>query len=497
MSAAAPSAVVDRAAAVEIAGLSYAFPGRDRPTLVDVDLSLAEGTFTVVAGPTGSGKSTLLRAVAGLIPHLSRGRMAGSVRWFGCDSRGLGAAARAAHVGFVSQSPDDQLCTTTVGAELAFGLENLNLPADEISRRIHAVADRFRLAEHLDRPTVQLSGGMKQRLVLAAAMAMRPRVLVCDEPLSQLDPTAAGEFLDELDRLRQGGLTIVMAEHRLDDAARLADRIVFLECGRLAGARDEASESPRRPARLASVGNSAGRSGETFLRIEGLAFRFPNSQTSVWSDLSFDIRRGERIALVGPNGGGKSTLLSILAGLLRPTAGRLAWSSGSPRLPATLVPQRADLTLFERTVADELAYGPRQAGLAPAIVAERVDAVAPLFGLADLRSELPQALSQGQQVRTALAAAVATAPRLLLLDEPTTGQDGPTMRRMMAVVRASIGSPGGPEALVFSTHDLAIAAEFADRVLLVADGRLLADGSPADVLGNIELLTDARLRRRP
>jgi energy-coupling factor transport system ATP-binding protein len=155
------------------------------------------------------------------------------------------------------------------------------------------------------------------------------------------------------------------------------------------------------------------------------------------------------------------------------------------------------LTLFERTVADELAYGPRQAGLRPSTVAERVDAVAPLFGLADLRDELPQALSRGQQVRTALAAAVATAPRLLLLDEPTTGQDGPTMRRMMSVVRTAVGSPGGPDALLFSTHDLAIAAEFADRVLLVAKGRLLADGPPAAVLANSELLAAARLRREP
>ena len=492
MTATAASAVVDPGAAVEVTRLSYTFPGRDRPTLVDIDLSLAEGSFTVVAGPTGSGKSTLLRAVAGLIPHLARGRMAGSVRWFGADTRGLGAALRAAHVGFVGQSPDDQLCTTTVGAELAFGLENLNLEPDEIGRRITAAAERFGLGEHLRRPTAQLSGGMKQRLVLAAAMAMHPRVLVCDEPLSQLDPAAAGEFLDELDRLHQAGLTIVLAEHRLDDAARLADRVVWLEGGRVAD-----GPPAHHAARPATVRNSAVGGGEPVLRIEGLAFRFPEARAPVWSDLSLEIRRGERIALVGPNGSGKSTLLAILAGLLRPSAGRLTWSGASRGLPATLVPQRAELTLFQPTVADELAYGPRQAGLAPAVVAERVDAVAPLFGLAELRGELPQALSQGQQVRTALAAAVATAPRLLLLDEPTTGQDGPTMRRMMGVVRASIGSPGGPEALVFSTHDLAIAGEFADRVLLVADGRLLADGPTADVLGNLELLAAARLRRGP
>jgi energy-coupling factor transporter ATP-binding protein EcfA2 len=231
------------------------------------------------------------------------------------------------------------------------------------------------------------------------------------------------------------------------------------------------------------------------LRIEGLGFQYPEARSPVWSDLSFEIRPGERIALVGPNGGGKSTLLSILAGLLRPTTGRQTWSNGSRRLAATLVPQRADLTLFERTVADELAFGPRQAGLTAAIVAERVEAVAPLFGLADLLHELPQALSLGQQVRTALAAAVATAPRLLLLDEPTTGQDGPTMRRLMAVIRDAIDAPGGPEALLFSTHDLAIAAEFADRVLLLGKGRLTADGPPADVLGNVELLAAAQLRR--
>ncbi len=475
------------AAAIEIAGLGYTFPGRDAPTIRDVTLSLPRGSWTVVAGPTGSGKSTLLRAVVGLIPHLSRGAMTGAVRLFGRDTRALSPRQLASTVGFVLQSPDDQICTTLVETELAFGLENLELPVDEIGARIDDVARRFGLIDSLRRPTPFLSGGMKQRLTLAAISAMRPPILVCDEPLSQLDGAAGRAFLEELKTLHAAGLTIVMSEHRLDDVRPYADRVV--ELGTRNAERGTTNGLSAAPSSEFQVPSS-----EPVATIEGLTFRFSPNAPPVWSDVSFTLRRGERVALVGPNGAGKSTLLGALTGTLRPTGGEMKWRGEVDRLAATLVPQRVDLTLFNRSVYDELAYGPRQAGLDEAAIDTRVRTVAQRLLLESLLDEHPQGLSQGQRVRTAIAAGLATAPRLLLLDEPTTGQDAAAVATVMKAISASVGTPDGPEALLFSTHDLRTATRYAERILVLAEGTLVADVSPDALLADERLLQRAGLR---
>lgn len=505
----------DAANAIEVAGLGYTFPGRDRPTLADISFTLPAGSWTVVAGRTGSGKSTLLRALAGLIPHYARGRMAGAVSWFGRDTRTFTNSEAAGTVGLVLQSPDDQICTSSVEAELAFGLENLNLPVDEIRRRIDEISACFGLTPLRHVPTPHLSGGWKQRLVLAAIEAMAPRILICDEPLSRLDSRAAAELLAELKRLRAAGLTIVTAEHRLEEMLPEADRLLIVDEGRLTADID-ARSTTRATAALQSAGLLAAATpamtkptaaqelpasgNDTVVAATGLAYRYPDG-ASVWRDLSFVIGRGERIAIVGPNGAGKSTLMNLLAGLIRPTSGRVAWTATSlhrSAAPATvLVPQRAELTLVNRTVADELAYGPRQSSLPAAVVAERVQLMASLFALEPLLAEPPQALSQGQRVRTAIAAALATAPRLLMLDEPTTGQDGPMIVRMMELLSLCVGTVGGPEALLFSTHDLATAVRYADRVFVVAEGKLLRACTPTELLDDAALMQRAELRRPP
>ena len=461
--------------AVEVAALGYTYPGRDRPTLVDVSFELPRGSFTLITGSTGSGKSTLLRALVGLIPNLSHGRMTGSVRLFGGDLLDAAPADLARRVGFVQQSPDDQICTTTAEAELAFGLENLNLPVDEIAQRVAKIADRFDLRACLSLPTTHLSGGQKQRLILAAVTAMRPPILVCDEPLSRLDPQAAAQFLAELHRLHEAGLTIVIAEHRVEDVAPLASRVLRMEAGRLVerGAR---SAELGATDNLSAVPRSALRAPRSpLLHADRLTFGFSSRSTPLWHDVSFDVRVGERIALVGPNGSGKSTLLAVLAGLLKPVSGELAWNGNSPQRPTMLVPQDVDLSLFQSTVFGELAYAPRRQRLAATQVDERVRTTAALFGLTQLLDEPPFALSRGQRVRTALAAALTASPRLLLLDEPSTGQDGPTLAAIMDALSACLGAPGGPQALLFSTHDRRLAERYADRVFLLREGQLTCD----------------------
>ncbi|MBL9080322.1 MAG: ATP-binding cassette domain-containing protein [Planctomycetales bacterium] len=468
--------------AVEVRGLSYRFVARRTPTLHDVTFALPRGTFTVVAGLTGSGKSTLLRALAGLIPNHAAGEMAGVVQVIGHDTRTTSSAVLASTVGLVLQSPDDQICTTTVEAEIAFGLENLALPPTEIAGRVQAALVRFGLTDFRCSHPHELSGGLRQRLVLAAVSAMHPQVLVCDEPLSQLDSEAAREFLTELNRLRAAGVTIVIAEHRLDEVLPHADRLLVIDDGRLVADVATKDEAPVK-SELTSLrfGDAAPASDDSpaaklsaarVAVLSSIAYRYSDSSSDVWSNLDAEILRGECIALVGLNGSGKSTLLSLLAQAGSPTAGHIAMSTETNRPDAVLVPQQVDLTLFSRTVREELEFGPRQQRCDIATVRRRVDAAVDLFQLAGLLDEPPQALSRGQRVRTALAAAYTCRPTLLLLDEPTTGQDAPTVAALTSALRATVGTDDGPAAIVFSTHHTAVARRFADRIWTLADGRL-------------------------
>ncbi len=497
--------------AVVVAGLGYRFTARDEPSLADVSFSLPAGTIAVVAGRTGSGKSTLLRALAGLIPHHASGEMSGSVRLFDQDTRSLGTADLAATAGLVLQSPDDQLCTTTVESEIAFGLANLCLPAEEIERRIGSWLDRLGLASLRHQATQTLSGGQKQRLLLASILAMSPRLLLFDEPLAELDATGAAELLDLLDSLRREGFSIIVAEHHLDELLPRADRVLVLDQGRLSA--DCTRSDPTLPHALDTAGlivegadvpfcagpsnSEDGPCGTTIVRAGSLEMRFPRQVGPLWRRLDFQIRSGQRVAVIGPNGSGKSTLLHVLAGFTRPSAGRIKIESdGAGTVPVALVPQNPDLTLFSATVELELGYGPRQLGVAAAEVDERILAAAASLGLDALLAEPPLALSQGQRLRVALAAALTLRPRLLLLDEPTTGQDPREVQRLLSVIARAVDS-GEVGAVVFSTHDLRIASLFATRALLLADGQLLADGPAAEVLADQTLIHHAHLRRLP
>lgn len=524
--------------AIRVRELGFTFAGRHEPTLRDISCDIPPGSWTLVCGQTGSGKSTLLRAMAGLIPHHTSGAMTGRVELDGLDTRAANAATLATRVGLVLQSPDDQICTTTVGAEVAFGLENLRTPIDAIETRIRQSLAEVGLAGLEERSTQSLSGGQKQRLVLASILAMRPRILLVDEPLSQLDPAAAAELLIQFDRLRREGLAIVMVEHRLDDVFAWVDRVLVLHEGRLtadlpadeiehlAPAFDAAclelpevtrlarrlalpvartadqlldslkSRSSRQPKNFSAP--SATASERPLVRADRLAYRFPRSTVDVWSDVSFQISAGERVALVGPNAAGKSTLLAVLAGAWSPTAGHIEQVETDRQRPGCgLVLQNPDLMLFCETVRQELAFGPVQLRLSAEQVARRVETTAEALALVDFLEQEPMALSQGQRLRTAVAASATLEPRLLLLDEPTTGQDYWQVEAVMRTLGTWVAAHDHVSALLFSTHDLRTVTRFADRVLVLADGTLLADCTPGELLADDDLLRRASLRRPP
>jgi energy-coupling factor transporter ATP-binding protein EcfA2 len=553
--------------AAQVEQVSYTFAGRDEPTLREISFELQRGTWTVLTGRTGSGKSTLLRILAGLIPRNSAGVMEGRVRLFGEETRAASTASLATSVGLVLQSADDQICTTTVSAEVAFGLENLALTTYEIERRITESLTRFGLNGLEESSTQELSGGQKQRLILASILAMQPQLLLLDEPLSQLDPVGVAELLHQLEDLRREGLTIVLVEHRLDEIMPHADRVLVMDQGRLvadaaasdANALRTALETgglqlpevtqlslalDRPPCRTAEelVASLSGRAvgeidwlsresarsadkharpravsrhvpeplepGSRTIRVDNLGFQFPRAAWPVFQEVSFDLNRGDRVALVGANGSGKSTLLAILAGLLTAHSGVIEWTDieegrhakaaadhKAPQLGIVL--QNPDLMLFSSTVREELAFAPRQIGCSPETVRQRWQSAAERFWLNDLLEEPPQALSQGQRLRTAVAATLTLAPRLLLLDEPTTGQDQPQVQRVLEAVGHCLAPVGAIDCLLFSTHDLRAVARFANRVLVLAAGQLLADCSPGELLADDDLLAAARLRRPP
>lgn len=478
-------------------GLSYTFPAHTMPALGDVSIELPAGNWTLLAGPSGAGKSTLLHALAGLLDEPRTGLRQGQIAIDGCDPQQLPAARRAALVGLVQQSADQQICTTTVESEIAFGLENLALDPDQIDRRIDEALALVGLDEQRRRRVTELSGGQRQRLVLAAVLAMRPSVLLLDEPLSQLDPAAAAQFLDALDRLRDGGPTIVVAEHRVAPWRTRVDQVLTMEAGRIASQLVPSDESAwevpfaKPPARLSSKSPPA--NAPSLVEIERLEFWYDRRLPLVLNGIDLAIRDGERVAIVGANGSGKSTLLALLAGLYAPTMGLIRFDQNAS---VGLVQQNPDSLLFCRTVREELAFAPRHQGVIAREIELRVQDAARRFDLTELLVRQPILLSQGERLRVAVAATFTLHAPLLLLDEPTTGQDPEHEAQLMRTLTDAVRSGGPPRALVFSTHDLSVARNWSDRAVVIEEGCVVVDDSPDAAIDEFERrLDDARLLR--
>jgi energy-coupling factor transport system ATP-binding protein len=504
---------------IRFEAVTFAYTGAETPMLRDVDLEIPEGELCLVVGTTGSGKSTFLRAMNGLVPTATGGRLAGDVRVAGRSTRTHAPRDLADVIGLVGQDPSASFVTDVVEDELAYTMENLGVAPPAMRRRVEDTLDLLGLHELRGRSLRSLSGGQQQRVAIGAVLTASPQALVLDEPTSALDPAAAEEVLASLSRLvHDVGLTVVIAEHRLERVLPFADRVILVPGDgaplRIGSPEEVMADSPVAPplvelARVAhwhpvplsvrdarrvaaplrvrlSTATQARRSAivPAAAPVASLVrASFAYDDVHALHDVELTFRPGEIVALMGRNGSGKSTLLALLAGARRPGTGSVRVrgedpASLSPRRlvkSVGLVPQDAQLLLYCETVADECATSDKESGLAAGTTRAVLDALVPGMPI----DRHPRDLSEGQRLALALAVVLAHDPPLLLLDEPTRGLDYPSKARLEEIL-AGLASNG--TSVVVATHDVELVARVADRAVLLADGEVVADGAARDVI---------------
>ncbi len=499
-----------------IEGLNFRYRTRSEPALRDFSLTLERGEMLLVAGTSGCGKTTLIRCINGLIPGSYKGELSGSISLHGQDTSGMALSRISQIVGTVLQDPERQILGAHVSTEVSFGLENLGLPRAEILERVDETLDYLGIADLRDRETFYLSGGEKQKVALAGVLAMRPSILLLDEPLASLDPASAQEALALFRRLADEGVSIILVEHRVEDALSIhPDRVLFMQDGATTyyGPPDGLAEvvdyrQVKMPAqvviqRAASDPPPAFElalepdGGEPLVTFEDVSFSYDEHGPTVIQDVNLTIRRGEVVALLGPNGTGKTTLVKHAIGLLKPRRGRVLVEGRDTRemsvaqIAHTLgyVFQSPSHMLFASSVREELAFGPNNLGYDEETIAAGVSRAVETVNLGGLEDYPPLALSFGQQKRVSIAAILAMRSKILVMDEPTAGQD---YWNYMAFMNSILQMPGF-EAIFFITHDLDLAICYASRVVLMHEGQIAGDGPPAEVLTDSDLLHRCRL----
>lgn len=511
--------MTDTQPAISIRDLTFTYRIREEPAIHNINLELHPGELMLMVGASGSGKSTIMRAINGLIPRTYRGTMdAGSITLFGKDVNDYSMAELSQTVGTLLQDPERQIVTSKVLNEVAFGLENLALPREEILQRVDETLSYLNIMKLRERETFRLSGGEKQIVGVAGVLAMRPRILLLDEPLASLDPASAHESLRIFRELANQGIAVLLVEHRVDDALAIdPDTVVYLEEGRIvySGSPDglmqtadfhrvklpaavvmQRAKAEPPPVYKPAVGQT-NQMGSELVRFQNVSFRYSKDTPTILQDINFSVRQGDIIALLGPNGAGKTTLVKHVLGLLKPTNGQvlLEGVASKDSTVATAaktvgyVFQNPSQMLFAPSVQEELAYGPTNLRHDKARMAENISWALETIHMSEYRDSPPLALSYGQQKRVSIAAILAMRSRILMMDEPTAGQDYWNYRSFMDGI---LQMPGF-DAVLFITHDLDLALTYATRILLLSNGRLAADGPTEEVLQDEALLRSCRV----
>lgn len=538
--------------AIKLQQVSFQYAGGNRLVLENVSLSVDWHEVVAVMGRTGSGKTTLLSLLNGLIPGFYEGNLSGNVIVDGMDTQRYRMHELIKSTGFVFQDAEMQILGTTVGKDAVIGPCNLGWPQEEVRESAKEAIASVGLDGMEQRATAYLSGGEKQRVALAGILAMKPRILVLDEPTSELDPGGRGQFFTLLKRLGLMGYTIVIATHERDEVIEFIDRVVVLEAGRISydgNPRELFSDRTRSvslglgiPAIVDLFGSMSdgalGSSndlpltvneavdrikimhdlpgqfadcdkpkevpcvGETVIEVEDLHHRYESGVVAL-DGISFGVRQGEFIAIVGKNGAGKTTLSKHLNGLLKPTSGRVVVSGVDTRnvsvaqLSRTVgyVFQNPDHQIFSSSVQEEVEFGLRQYGtISEELIHSRAEKALESVSLRGTENRHPFTLGKGERQKLAVASILALEPRVLVVDEPSTGLDWEGTRRMMDLIHA-LNRSG--HTIIIITHDLQLAAENVQRLMVVSGGRLIADGTPEHILAKSSLLYEASLELPP
>ena len=538
--------MAERKPIISFRNFSFQYRAQKRPTLTDIDLEIYPGERVLIAGPSGSGKSTLAGCINGLNPFSNPGACTGTLTVDGVDAPHSSLFELSAHVGTVLQDPDGQFIGLTVGEDIAFALENSCTPQDEMHAITRHAAELVGIENHLGYAPHELSGGQKQRVSLAGVMVDQVKILLFDEPLANLDPATGKQAIELIDEIqKKTDTTVLIIEHRLEDVLwRNVDRIVLVNGGTiLADLRPDellsgsllAENGIREPLYITALRYAgvditpdkhpahvdslvlddtdtqklrdwftarprpaAQPEREPLLEVKGLSFGYQKGQQTL-RDVSFSIGKGEMVSIVGRNGAGKSTLSKLICGFETPDAGEI-FLNGKPLAEENIrrraqhigyVMQNPNQMISKTMIYDEVALGLQRSGLTEEQIREKVEATLRVCGLYPFRNWPISALSFGQKKRVTIASVLVLDPELILLDEPTAGQDFRHYTDIMEFLR---GLNARGVTVVMITHDMHLMLEYTRRALVFCDGRLIADRTAAAVLCDPALVEQAALK---
>lgn len=519
---------------IKIENLTYNYPNATTPALDNINLEIQDGEFILLVGPSGCGKSTLVQCLNGIIPNVAGGDLRGKIKINEKDISKCKTHQLSRLVGMVFQNPNAQLFGLTVEEDVAFGPENLGIAPKEILELVEKSIGIVGIEKLKKRFTFTLSGGEKQRTAIAGAIAMEPKILVLDEPTSDLDPEGTKQVLETLKKLNKDkSITIILIEHKIEEVFGIADRTIVMDRGKIILDGKTCEVFTRNLDLLENIGicppqlirlsrmlsvkpsynnifsyfnglNDLNGSSNEFSEVKTI----PQSPSKVvFEDVWFNYRggppalkginlkinKGEFIAMIGPNGSGKTTLLSCLIGFIKPGKGRILIDGQDIKnlcvadlaIKVGYLFQNPDLQLFTDTIEQEVGFGLKNRSLAAADINNKVALAMEIMELSEYRDRHPHSLSRGQRQRLAVASILSMEQEIIVLDEPTTGQDRGHLSKFLSQIK-KLNDAG--KTIIMITHDMSIVAEYARRIILMEDGKILMDGSTREVFSRPDIL---------